>query len=576
MELNLVYRYTDRVKREKLSLGQRITTDILRLSFTKGDKDLQEYCALLTFNEEFTLLDFYVEIPHSFSKEDRVLLNGWQTWTETREWSIYDKNPSLNPLFNFLLGSYGDYRFTDYKNSLNSWSYSYLRKENNYLFFGGLQERDGYIKISYYPKENKIRISKDACGLTKGSGILTLKFTILEGKEEEVFSNYFNILGYPLKGGERVFGWTSWYNYYTSISEKIILENLENFSKGKVPIDIFQIDDGYQQQVGDWLEVNDKFPNGMKYIRDKIAEKGYKAGIWIAPFVCNKKSRIYQKHYNWVAKDRKGKPIVAGFNPLWGGFFYALDFYNPQVQEYLREVFSTVFHKWNYDMVKLDFLYAVTLLKYKGKTKGEMMQDAMEFLRECGKDKLLLGCGVPLSSSYNLVDYCRIGPDVGLTWEDRFLKAIHYKERISTINSLQNTLWRRWLNNRVFKNDPDVFIIREGNQKMTLNERKVLLYLNILLGGLIFTSDNIGEYDETQLDLYLSTFKYKNAKILEIVIDSLVYIEVKTEQGKELFIFNLGDEKREVKLPQALQRYVTLVPRELPPRNVIQIPIKDK
>ncbi len=107
------------------------------------------------------------------------------------------------------------------------------------------------------------------------------------------------------------------YRYFA----RIILSNLKAFADNNIPIEIFQIDDGYQREVGDWLEISDKFPQGMKYIAENIKTHGYKAGLWLAPFVCAKKSNIYKNHYDWIAKDEKGKPIKAGFTPLWGGFF---------------------------------------------------------------------------------------------------------------------------------------------------------------------------------------------------------------------------------------------------------------
>ena|GEM_PF-3606543 len=54
----------------------------------------------------------------------------------------------------------------------------------------------------------------------------------------------------------------------------------------------------------------------------------------------------------------------------WSGF-YALIFYNPEVQEYIKNVFSVILNEWGYDMVKLDFLYAVCLLPRKNKTRGQ-------------------------------------------------------------------------------------------------------------------------------------------------------------------------------------------------------------
>ena len=73
-------------------------------------------------------------------------------------------------------------------------------------------------------------------------------------------------------------GWTSWYNYYTNISEEIILKNTSAFAEKEVPIDVIQIDDGYQSRVGDWLKIKPSFPNGMGKVAKEIKNKGFKAG----------------------------------------------------------------------------------------------------------------------------------------------------------------------------------------------------------------------------------------------------------------------------------------------------------
>jgi hypothetical protein len=60
-------------------------------------------------------------------------------------------------------------------------------------------------------------------------------------------------------------GWCSWYHFYQGISQVVIEENLEKIIefKDQLPFNLVQIDDGFQKQVGDWLEFNDRFPNGV-------------------------------------------------------------------------------------------------------------------------------------------------------------------------------------------------------------------------------------------------------------------------------------------------------------------------
>ena len=80
-------------------------------------------------------------------------------------------------------------------------------------------------------------------------------------------------------------GYTTWYNYYTSVTEEIVERDLEAIAKLGSKIDIFQVDDGYERTVGDWLYHDEKkFPSGMKLIADNIHKNDMLAGLWLAPF----------------------------------------------------------------------------------------------------------------------------------------------------------------------------------------------------------------------------------------------------------------------------------------------------
>jgi alpha-galactosidase len=115
---------------------------------------------------------------------------------------------------------------------------------------------------------------------------------------------------------------------------------------------------------------------------------------------------------------------------------------------------------------------------------------------------------VPLAPAYGLVDYCRIGSDISLGWELKSGKAVGLRERISTKNALLDTINRRAMNGRVFLNDPDVFILRDNKNRLSKKQQYTLLVTNLLFGGLVFTSDNINEYDEETMRLYKSTFPH--------------------------------------------------------------------
>ena len=57
---------------------------------------------------------------------------------------------------------------------------------------------------------------------------------------------------------------------YTKISEKVILDNLREIREKKIPVEFFQIDDGYQKEIGEWLTPNAKFPAGMQFLAEEI------------------------------------------------------------------------------------------------------------------------------------------------------------------------------------------------------------------------------------------------------------------------------------------------------------------
>ena len=237
------------------------------------------------------------------------------------------------------------------------------------------------------------------------------------------------------------------------------------------------------------------------------------AGLWLAPFVCETESDIFQNHKDWLRKDENGSFIKCGSN--WSEF-YALDLYNPDVIAYLENVFDTVLNKWGFDMVKLDFLYAADRVPTKEKTRGQQMWEAMELLRKLCGNKLILGCGVPLAPAFGKVDFCRIGCDVSLDWDDKPYMRIMHRERISTKNTICDSIYRRGLNGRAFLNDPDVFLLRDENIKLSKKQKNQLATVNGLFGSLWFTSDNCNLYTNEKKSFFVQVLKLNKAKNIKV------------------------------------------------------------
>ncbi|MEG1395014.1 MAG: alpha-galactosidase [Clostridia bacterium] len=481
-----------------------------------------------------------------------VFANGYQSWTPSKELGKNDKMlyPSkwcqmLEPLVH--TSAYGDYKFAKYsKNAgfFHSFSYGYISQGGNsdLLLIGSLNERSGYTIIYFDMNNSKIIIEKDLEGLVleKNEMYEIVNFCCINDTYNGAFDKYFEKMYIKKPRVAHQNGYTSWYNYYQNISETIINRDLENLSKLVDNVDIFQIDDGYQTAVGDWLSINkNKFPNGMKPVVEKIHAKGLKAGLWLAPFGAQKNSEIVKNHPEWIVRDAKGKMLYAGMN--WGGFF-TLDIEQKCVREYIKKCFNEVLNVWGFDMVKLDFLYEVAQIPRCGKTRGQLMSEAMDFVRECVGDKLILGCGVPLWQAFGVVDFCRIGADVGLKWKDQpYIRRMH-GEDVSCKETMNNTIFRRHLDGRAFCNDPDVCLLRDTNIKMTRQQRFLLSRVNKAFGNLLFVSDDVGAYDDEQKNFINKTFDNKEIteKYGKYVGENLVEVGWTQDGKKEKFVFDIS------------------------------------
>ncbi len=520
--------------------------------------------------ETITLQKIVLEIDCSHRNDwHKVFSNGFQSWSESREFDLDEEIPSLKSFANPFMKFYGDYHFSNIekgKGKIHSWTYTYLRNKDDktITFFGSINERTGYTIFNYNATTKKIRIEKDCEGLSLAHSYPALEIVTLEGKDKFIFDQWFSFFSFKKPKVKPAFGWTSWYNYYTNINEEIILKNLNAFIEKEIEIDIFQIDDGYQEKVGDWLLIQkEKFPKGMHHLSQSIQQKNVKAGLWLAPFVVEKKSKIFRDHQDWLLKDEQGKLIAVGYNPMWSGYFYGLDIYHQEVRNYLTTVFHTVLQKWNFDMVKLDFLYGAAVVPRKDKTRGQIMSDGMEFLRQICGDKIILGCGVPLGPAFGFVDYCRIGADIHLSWEHKLLKFLNNRERVSTMIALRSVLGRWQLNNNAFLNDPDVFILRKENNKLTAVQQNTILTVNSILGKLIFTSDYIGDYSDEQLCELISAKKWMKSEVNQVIEKTGYYeIEFTNESKKYKAYVNLWEKSVRIPLHKNtldLEPYETIV-----------------
>ena len=463
-------------------------------------------------------------LPLSLGEDEKVFMNGYQTWTYSPEQGRTGFTKGVGPLPETMirglgLRSYGDYFFVDYPQRpgvSHGESWCYFREGERFRLFASLDERPGYTLFRYDVSRGLLEIRRDCAGLRCGGDFHALDLFIAEGGEDQVFDAWFDALGVRPRTRERLAGYTSWYNRYQDISAESIRQDLLGCETLLRPGDLFQIDDGWEPAVGDWLEPDrKKFPEGMKAAADAIREKGFLAGLWLAPFVAQRSSRLFREHRDWFLRP-SGRPWLAGIG--WGGF-YALDIDKPEVIDYLERVFHRVLDEWGYDLVKLDFLYAAAPFGNEKESRAGRMIRAMELLRRLCGEKLILGCGVPLMPAFGLADYCRVSCDVGLDWNGSSLMQRTNRERVSTRQAIGSTIFRRQLNGRAWLSDPDVFFLREDNIQLTEEQKRTLATVNSLFGGVLLHSDDMSRWSKEAGEFYRRLLRLRDAEDRRVCAD---------------------------------------------------------
>jgi len=156
-------------------------------------------------------------------------------------------------------------------------------------------------------------------------------------------------------------GWCSWYHYYENITAQNLMQNFDKLGGLKYELDcnVAVVDDGYMTAWGDWDSLKSKFfppflnSNGsesdnrtlqtMRSLSKSIRDNGMRPGIWLAPYACDKHSRIAKLHPDWIIKNEKGRYANSSFC---GKFFYGLDATNPSVRKHAFDSVRRAVEDW--------------------------------------------------------------------------------------------------------------------------------------------------------------------------------------------------------------------------------------
>ncbi len=299
-------------------------------------------------------------------------------------------------------------------------------------------------------------------------------------------------------------GWCSWYYYFEKVTESDIEENLDYALSHRedFPVEYFQIDDGYQTYLGDWLAASEKFPHGVQSVLKKIAAKGGRPGLWLAPFSVEKGSVLLAQHPDWMIHDAAGEIIYPA---QWRGNPMAvLDATHPEVYGFLKGLFRSL-RESGCEYVKLDFVsYEVCtpggVYFDRKMTRAQALRRGFEAIREgVGEEVFILACTAPLGAVCGIADACRISTDITPYWgrEADFANA----ESMTVPNVCRNVINRLYMHRRLWINDPDVHIARTDRNELSENEIRLWTTVLWLAGGLAFTADRFSTLAPARAEL---------------------------------------------------------------------------
>ena len=345
-------------------------------------------------------------------------------------------------------------------------------------------------KFYLYPKERRLEVVQDArIPLDPGESWELEDFALHEGADREAllaaFAAQVQARHPMLRIGDVATGWCSWYCFGAGASPGQVRRNLQFIRRELPALRYIQIDDGYQPEMGDWLEPGRAFGGQLPAVLRDIRAEGCEPAIWVAPFVAGAKSKLFAAHPDWVARGADGQAVLSGrvYRDAWRlGPWYILDGTHPGAQKFLEDTFRTMRREWGCTYFKLDANSwgACPNVRFHDPkaTPVEAFRRGMEaVLRGAGPDSFILGCNSPQWPSLGLIHGNRASFDIlGMDW-------VNYAQ------TARLTFARNWQNGRLWWNDPDC--VRIGRRD--LPENLMMFHLTALYasGGMILASDDL-------------------------------------------------------------------------------------
>jgi alpha-galactosidase len=201
-----------------------------------------------------------------------------------------------------------------------------------------------------------IRSNKDRT-LEPGDSFHTLRtfVSVHEGDYFRTLAAYRSLMarqGFQMASApDSAFGpiWCAW-GYGRSVKLKQVYDTLPTVKK--LGFSWVTLDDGWQNNYGDWAVDPKKFPQGdadMKALVDRIHQEGFKAQLWWSPLNAAPNSQLLKDHPDFLLLNRDGSKRKISW---WNSFYMCPA--DRAVVEYHKMLVRKILGEWGFDGLKLD------------------------------------------------------------------------------------------------------------------------------------------------------------------------------------------------------------------------------
>lgn len=315
----------------------------------------------------------------------------------------------------------------------------------------------------------------------------------------------------PLKTKKPAWGWCSWYLHGVDIDEEKILIQANWIATRRqhfrLPLEYILIDDGWTLW-GDWLSPDrHKFPHGLSSTVTKIKKLDLKTGVWLAPFLVDPKSKLATDHPDWLVREKNGRLFEGQKLTLWDRYLphgkWLLDIRQSAVQKYLIGSIRYLVEDCHFDLLKLDFLYALHFDTRLSHTEADLfLRNYLAEIKKTYPHVYTIACGCPLLPAVGVVDSMRIGPDtLVISPLLRFLArppfSRWYLSRV-VLPTVSQRLWTK----KIWHVDPDVFMCRKS---LGYTSAQLVKFRKIITAGRgnIFLGDDLTKLPQKKIKRYL-------------------------------------------------------------------------